>query len=438
VAGGANIGASGNHPFYTPSGWKNLEDIKVGEYVAVTKVIKTKANNELTNDLALLLGLMMGDGSYTYGRPPSFCCGHDVELGKMVEKLAINEFGVKSTWIQKKTDKNYNISFNGISSVRKSNNFINWLREISMYGQKHNDLSIPEIVFTSNDSSVRSFLSGLFVTDGSMPKTTHASSPVIYYSTVSKIMADQVRLLLLRLRIPSSIQINKKTKERKFNQQTIYQLIITGIENVDLFMKEVGFCGGDKERRVLEVWNKAKSLQSNHKRGSRSDNYPPEICYKAIESIKSKKLRSKFSMVKGRGITKRRLLEVVSETGDEYLEKIANGEIGFLKVKSIEPLGKQETYDFCVPPYGNFIANGFVVHNTSNIEQSSDASFGCWYPIKSEKEGNRIEGWTVNKNLFFLRLLKQKLGEAPATWALHVDPERRLFANMTDERKLKL
>jgi replicative DNA helicase len=68
---------------------------------------------------------------------------------------------------------------------------------------------------------------------------------------------------------------------------------------------------------------------------------------------------------------------------------------------------------------------------TSNIEQSSDASFGCWYPIKSEKEGNMIDGWRVNKNLFFLRLLKQKLGEAPATWALHVDPERRIFANMS-------
>jgi replicative DNA helicase len=67
---------------------------------------------------------------------------------------------------------------------------------------------------------------------------------------------------------------------------------------------------------------------------------------------------------------------------------------------------------------------------TSNIEQSSDVSFGCWYPIKSEKEGKVISGYTVNKNLFFLRLLKQKLGEAPATWPLYVDPERRTFANM--------
>lgn len=67
---------------------------------------------------------------------------------------------------------------------------------------------------------------------------------------------------------------------------------------------------------------------------------------------------------------------------------------------------------------------------TSNIEQSSDASFGCWYPIKSEKEGKQISGYTVTKNLFFLRLLKQKLGEAPKTWSLFVDPERRTFAHM--------
>ena len=28
------------------------------------------------------------------------------------------------------------------------------------------------------------------------------------------------------------------------------------------------------------------------------------------------------------------------------------------------------------------------------------------------------------------QLLKQKLGPAPMTWALHVDPERRTFGNL--------
>lgn len=71
---------------------------------------------------------------------------------------------------------------------------------------------------------------------------------------------------------------------------------------------------------------------------------------------------------------------------------------------------------------------------TSNIEQSSDIAFSVWYPLKTEREGQLLEtpigSFKVTPNLFFLRLLKQKLGPAPMTWALHVDPERRTFANL--------
>jgi len=61
---------------------------------------------------------------------------------------------------------------------------------------------------------------------------------------------------------------------------------------------------------------------------------------------------------------------------------------------------------------------------TSNIEQSSDKMFGVWYPVKTEKPGSSIHGVQVTKNLLVLRLLKQKLGEAPKTFALFVDPEK--------------
>lgn len=67
---------------------------------------------------------------------------------------------------------------------------------------------------------------------------------------------------------------------------------------------------------------------------------------------------------------------------------------------------------------------------TSNIEQSSDVSFGCWYPIKTHAENTMLEGFKVTKNLFFLRLLKQKMGEASKTFPLYVDPEQRIFKSM--------
>ena len=69
---------------------------------------------------------------------------------------------------------------------------------------------------------------------------------------------------------------------------------------------------------------------------------------------------------------------------------------------------------------------------TSNIEQSSDKMFGVWYPIKTEDAGSEIgkPPVTVTKNLLMVRLLKQKLGEAPADFALYVDPEKNLLGSM--------
>jgi len=67
---------------------------------------------------------------------------------------------------------------------------------------------------------------------------------------------------------------------------------------------------------------------------------------------------------------------------------------------------------------------------TSNIEQSSDKMFGVWYPIKTEEPGKMIAGVRVSKSLLIVRLLKQKLGEAPKTFALYVDPEKNLLAGI--------
>ena len=67
---------------------------------------------------------------------------------------------------------------------------------------------------------------------------------------------------------------------------------------------------------------------------------------------------------------------------------------------------------------------------TSNIEQSSDKMFGVWYPIETEQPGSSIHGVAVTKNLLIMRLLKQKLGEAPKTFALYVDPEKNILGNI--------
>ena len=68
---------------------------------------------------------------------------------------------------------------------------------------------------------------------------------------------------------------------------------------------------------------------------------------------------------------------------------------------------------------------------SSNIEQTADKYLSVWYPIKSEKEGVKLGGYPVSVNLLVMGVLKQKMGPAPKTFFLYVDPERNIIGDMT-------
>ena len=48
--------------------------------------------------------------------------------------------------------------------------------------------------------------------------------------------------------------------------------------------------------------------------------------------------------------------------------------------------------------------------------------------------GEDGDGISVTKNLLIVRLLKQKLGEAPRTFALYVDPEKNIVGSFAREK----
>lgn len=69
---------------------------------------------------------------------------------------------------------------------------------------------------------------------------------------------------------------------------------------------------------------------------------------------------------------------------------------------------------------------------TSNIEQSSDKVLSLWFPIKTENEGAYIEQdkVKVSQNLLILGVMKQKMGIAPVSMPLYVNPELNYITGM--------
>jgi replicative DNA helicase len=72
---------------------------------------------------------------------------------------------------------------------------------------------------------------------------------------------------------------------------------------------------------------------------------------------------------------------------DENLEKLAQSDLYWDTIVSIESDGEEDVFDMTVPETHNFIANGIVVHNS--LEQDADIVMFIHRPDMMEKDSPR-------------------------------------------------
>ncbi|MCC6986460.1 MAG: hypothetical protein IT309_08530, partial [Anaerolineales bacterium] len=58
---GRTIEATGNHPFYTYNGWRNLEELQPDDFIAVPRVIPVEGKNEWADHEAIALGHLLAE-----------------------------------------------------------------------------------------------------------------------------------------------------------------------------------------------------------------------------------------------------------------------------------------------------------------------------------------------------------------------------------------
>lgn len=59
---GREIRATANHKFLSFDGWKRLDELQIGERIAIPREIKNESNQTMSNDELALLGHLIGDG----------------------------------------------------------------------------------------------------------------------------------------------------------------------------------------------------------------------------------------------------------------------------------------------------------------------------------------------------------------------------------------
>jgi replicative DNA helicase len=314
LASGYEVEATANHPFRTIDGWVALEDLRAGDSIAVPRRMPAPVGQpeDWDEDELVLLAHLLGDG--TMGSSSVKYRTADDANKQVVESAAKRRFGIDVTG--KKLGKTWQLWFPSPYPLTHNRHHPvrNWLEPLGLWGSRSQDKFIPESLFRISDEQVALFLHHLWATDGSVTISCNGGGPFVNasYATTSRLLADGVRRLLLRLDIRARIEWVRKGRTFEF-----WRVVVDEADQVREFLGSVGR-HRDQRGRISEA------------------------------------------------------LEIVERTtrGQNRLAQPATSDVFWDEIVEITPVGLMPTFDATVEDTHNFIANGIIAHNS--LEQDAD------------------------------------------------------------------
>jgi deoxycytidine triphosphate deaminase/intein/homing endonuclease len=354
---GLRIRATANHPFRMLQGWVPLENLRPGDRIAVARHIPVFGKTSIPDWEASLLGLMISEGQcHTPGHSPTFTSADPVLVELLRASVAASGLGT----VTFKGSFGYRlVNREGRGGIAEHNRAREWLKSYRLdVGAA--DKFVPQSIFTAPKQSVRLFLQALFCGDGGLYYTDNCVF-LEYYSESRRLIED-VHHLLLRFGIFSLI------RERTTAIGTrACSIQVTDKDQVARFAAEIGFVAGCVKQRRLE--EKVLPLIRAQPRRKRNFDTPPREAWALLTTAAQESGVSCNSL----GISDARAQSVsyvgaralAAASHDEQLTPLVEGGPLWDCVETIEAVGEQEVYDISVPRIRNFVANDFIVHNST-------------------------------------------------------------------------
>ncbi|MBI5152106.1 ATP-dependent metallopeptidase FtsH/Yme1/Tma family protein [Candidatus Peregrinibacteria bacterium] len=362
---GYSISGTYEHPILAVSNdgdlvFKRLDQLKLGDFAC------TKYNNQLfgnqdsiSKDTAYILGLFTGDGCATIKDRIAFST-KDREFLNFVKKYFKKQYNYKLRKASGKYD--YEICRRDI---------VRYLREQGLLALYAKDKEIPDSILLSSKPIVVSFLQGLFDTDGYV----EVKRGCVLFSSSSEKMVKQIGTILLNLGIVNHYYTRPIIKYNHLQ----YYIEISGDFLLN-FEKEAGFRLKRKKEALKKCLSKTRNTNVNivpnqHfnikriwqflvQSGSKPSLKITSTFHKNIlRYINQNRRPSVFALKKFVDICHRINPRVNELEEYKHLKLLANSQIFFSPVVAINK-GRDRVYDFTVKNIHNFLANGFVSHNT--------------------------------------------------------------------------
>jgi deoxycytidine triphosphate deaminase/intein/homing endonuclease len=356
---GLRIRATSNHPFRMLQGWVPLKDLKAGDRIAVARSIPMFGKTRIPDWEASLLGLMIAEGQCnTPLSSPTFTSADPVLVELLKDSVAASGLG-EVTYKGPKTFGYRLVNRAGRGGTPELNRARAWLASYRLdVGAA--DKFVPQRIFMAPKKAVRLFLQALFAGDGGL---YHSKGGIhLEYYSKSRRLIEDVHHLLLRFGIFSLVR--EKTTAIGTRACSV---LVCDRDQVALFARELGFVPGSiKQRRLEQVI--LPLIEARAKQRSNFDTLPKE----AWDLLASASQQSGVSFnslglhpMRDQSVPYGAALRMAAATQDEELTPLVQDGPLWDVVQRIVAAGEEEVYDISVPRLHNFVANDFIVHNST-------------------------------------------------------------------------
>ncbi|HVK71843.1 MAG TPA: error-prone DNA polymerase [Kofleriaceae bacterium] len=359
---GREISATAEHPFLTVAGWRKLGELQVGDAIAAARGLPALGRKRWPSHQLVVLAGLISEGNLCHPNTFYFYTsdrGHAEDFIRAVECFP-NTCAV---------DERHGSCFS--VRVRRQDRAelagaVRWVRGLGLWGCDSRAKFVPAEVFELHDEDLSLFLARLWDGDGHV----HLTGRQAAYDTVSKRLASDVQHLLLRLGIVARIY----ERERPYEGRSVHCYVVT-VTGTDLvrFNEMVG-------RRILlsEKRARAEALAAPVDGRMSRDVIPAEVRSVIRRERDARQVSWKdigratglgMREIQGNGSHKNGFRRWVIERLARHLDspdlaRLAESDLYWERIVSIELVGERETYDLEIEGNHNFLANDLIVHNS--------------------------------------------------------------------------
>ena len=359
---GREIEATAEHPFLTISGWRKLGDLAVGDAVATARSLPDLGRKRWSRHQLVVLGGLIAEGNLCHPNTFYFYTTDKQHCDEYVR--AVEQFTNTRAVVERHREC-FSVRVRRVDRSRPCG-AVEWARRQGIWGCNSHQKRVPDEVFTLGPSSIGLLLSRLWDGDGHL-------SLQGWLRLTTRLPGDSPMTSITCCCGSGSWRLYERSRTYRGRQVTSFIVTVTGAENLKRFHASIG------RRFVLVEKRRRSKLLASPRKGRMSKDVIPAEVRRIIrrerdssgESWRTIGAATRLGMreIQGKNTSKlgfRRWVvgKLARHFKSRELTRLAESEIYWDRITSIERIGVRDTYDLEIEGNHNFLANDFVVHNS--------------------------------------------------------------------------